>query len=41
MDSKKEYRTLPLTELRAEENDGRKIICGHAAVFDCWSETLG
>ena len=41
MDSKKEYRTLPLTELRAEENDGRKIICGHAAVFDSWSETLG
>jgi HK97 family phage prohead protease len=41
MDSKKEYRTLPMTELRAEEADGKKVICGHAAVFDSWSETLG
>ncbi len=41
MDSKKEYRTLPMTELRAEESDGKKVICGHAAVFDSWSETLG
>ncbi len=41
MDSKKEYRTLPMTELRAEDNDGKKTICGHAAVFDSWSETLG
>lgn len=41
MDSKKEYRTLPMTELRAEEADGKKFICGHAAVFDSWSETLG
>lgn len=41
MYSKKEYRTLPLTELRAEESEGRKVICGHAAVFDNWSETIG
>jgi HK97 family phage prohead protease len=30
-----------MTELRAEEADGKKVICGHAAVFDSWSETLG
>ena len=41
MDSKREYRTLPLTELRAAESDGKKVIEGHAAVFDSWSETLG
>ncbi|MGI6593690.1 MAG: HK97 family phage prohead protease [Christensenellales bacterium] len=39
--SRKEYRTLPMTELRTEEKDGVKMICGHAAVFDSWSETLG
>lgn len=41
MDIKKEYRTLPITEIRAEENDGKRTICGHAAVFNSWSETLG
>lgn len=42
MDGNREYRTLPLTELRAAENDdGKKVIEGHAAVFDSWSETLG
>lgn len=41
MDSKREYRTLPLTELRTAESDGRQVIEGHAAVFGSWSETLG
>jgi len=30
-----------MTELRAAENEGRKVIEGHAAVFDSWSQTLG
>lgn len=41
MDSKKEYRTLPMTQLRTAESDGKSVIEGHAAVFDSWSETLG
>lgn len=41
MDSKREYRTLPLTELRTAESEGRQVIEGHAAVFNSWSETLG
>ncbi len=41
MENKREYRTLPMTELRAAEHDGKKVIEGHAAVFDSWSETLG
>jgi HK97 family phage prohead protease len=36
-----EYRTIPATELRAAEHDGKRVIEGHAAVFDSWSETLG
>lgn len=33
---------LPLTELRIRnEESGKRIIEGHAAVFDSWSETLG
>ena len=33
---------LPLTELRIRnEENGRRMIEGHAAVFDSWSETLG
>lgn len=41
MDSKMEYRMLPMTELRTADNDGKQVIEGHAAVFDSWSETLG
>lgn len=33
---------LPLTELRIRnEESGKRMIEGHAAVFDSWSETLG
>lgn len=39
---KKELRMLPLTELRIRnEESGKRMIEGHAAVFDSWSETLG
>lgn len=41
MDSKMEYRMLPMTELRTADSDGKQVIEGHAAVFDSWSETLG
>ena len=41
MKSKKEVRTLPLTELRITNNEENTYIQGHAAVFDSWSETLG
>ena len=36
-----EIRTLPTTELRTGDADGRSVIEGHASVFDSWSETLG
>lgn len=33
---------LPMTELRVRnEENGKRMIEGHAAVFDSWSETLG
>ena len=37
----KEYRTLPMREIRTTAENDIKIIQGHAAVFDEWSETLG
>jgi HK97 family phage prohead protease len=37
----REYRTLPLTELRTAETEGKRTIEGHAAVFQRWSELLG
>ncbi len=39
--SKRELRTLPLTELRLSSGEEQNCIEGHAAVFDSWSETLG
>ena len=44
MATKKEIRTLPMTELRVNrsaDNPEDNYIEGHAAVFDSWSETLG
>jgi len=41
LESKKEIRTLPATELRTDNDGGRAVITGHAAVFGSWSETLG
>ncbi len=41
MDGNREYRLLPMKELRAAEHEGKKVIEGHAAVFDSWSETMG
>lgn len=36
-----ERRCFAVQELRAESADGKKVIRGHAAVFDSWSQDLG
>lgn len=36
-----ETRTLPLDELKVSSAEEKRCIEGHAAVFDCWSKTLG